>query len=596
MKTLLLSALAAFAHAGKDDDMAPEVPPPVMNMCNNTCLTVRLTDFYGDGWDSVMFHAEKEGGDSMTAAPDCNNKQVTEHLCPDEDGTYYFTAMHYNASYIPENYWEIFWTATSHNCDGSVANMWTGGFNSSLIMDYVGNEWSVQYWENLWDNEKQCDACGDAAMCKPKKPKKKGGKNGKKPGKPMGGTKGGKGGKGGDDDSTKMTGKGSDDDDMNTTMTMGYSMNTTKTSKVKPRYGPPAVNLRVTMFDAWGDGWWKNDYSGASWYLADDRRQQLFHTGTLCDGSVGYCNLCLGDGSYTMRFTGEPSNFTAWDFCGVTGHPATELTFHVKKGECIADSVVSLHTECMGTVETSVSLTGVVAISGFATELVTEEAYPAISKTLASMIQGWSAENIKIVGTTLDSRSTSSRRLSDFTQDFTFEVSFIAEEAFGVDGRSYSNLENLADSLATTLSNKMASGQFESSLQLELSLSNVVTLSASSTAELVSLQVSTVGYEGSDEMSVSTLPPVDYNVYSTTKTVSKYNVESIAVFFGVAVVGFVAFVGIMRHGVTTNSYETLADESAHAVDVKVSEMEDSTSPHVNGVFSIDSSPTTSLKL
>ena len=57
--------------------------------------------------------------------------------------------------------------------------MWTGGFNSSLIMDYRGNEWS-QYWENLWDNEKKCDACGDAKRRKPKKPKKKGGKKGKK--------------------------------------------------------------------------------------------------------------------------------------------------------------------------------------------------------------------------------------------------------------------------------------------------------------------------------------------------------------------------------------------------------------------------------
>jgi hypothetical protein len=228
------------------------------------------------------------------------------------------------------------------------------------------------------------------------------------------------------------------------------------------------------------------DYSGASWYLADDRREKLFNTGTLCDGSVGYCNLCLGDGSYTMRFTGDASNFTAWDFCGVTGHRATELTFHILKGECYADSIVSLATECMGTVSSDVTLTGVVAISGFSSEIVTEESYPVLSKTIASMINGWEADDVKIVSSNLDSRSIS-RRLSDFTQDFTFEVSFIAEKAFGVDGRSYSNVENLAYSLYTTLSNKMSSGQFEQSLQLELALNNVITLSASSTAELVSL-------------------------------------------------------------------------------------------------------------
>jgi hypothetical protein len=376
---------------------------------------------------------------------------------------------------------------------------------------------------------------------------------------------------------------------MNATMS-----NTTHVPKAKPRYGPPAVNLRVTMFDEDGDGWWMNDYSGESWYLADDRREKLFHTGTLCDGSVGSCNLCLGDGSYTMRFTGEASNFTAWDFCGVTGQRAQELTFHVLKGACYADSVVSLHTECTGTVESDVTLTGVVAISGFPSEVVTDGSSTVLAKTLASMIHGWSAENVKIVSSSLDTRS--SRRLSDFTQDFTFEVEFAAEEAFGVDGRSYSNVQSLASTLYTTLSNKMSSGQFESSLQLELALNNVVSLSPSSTAELVSLEVGKVSFVGAETVAASTLPAVDYSIYEESVTMSRYNVESIAVFFGVAVVGFVAFVGIMRKGMTTETYETLADDSERAMDVRESEMETSTSPMVKNAFSIDSTPSSSLKL
>jgi hypothetical protein len=210
------------------------------------------------------------------------------------------------------------------------------------------------------------------------------------------------------------------------------------------------------------------------------------------------------------------------------------------------------------------------------------------------MIHGWSAENVKIVSSSLDTRS--SRRLSDFTQDFTFEVEFAAEEAFGVDGRSYSNVQSLASTLYTTLSNKMSSGQFESSLQLELALNNVVSLSPSSTAELVSLEVGKVSFVGAETVAASTLPAVDYSIYEESVTMSRYNVESIAVFFGVAVVGFVAFVGIMRKGMTTETYETLADDSERAMDVRESEMETSTSPMVKNAFSIDSTPSSSLKL
>ena len=574
IKALLLSTFAAIARAGPNDDEPPAVPPPVMNDCNSTCLTLQLTDFYGDGWDSVQFHGEEEGFMSMSMAPDCMHKHIGQQICPTRDGTFYFTAVHSNSSYIPENYWEIFWTATSHNCDGSVANMWTGGFNSSLIMDYRGNEWSVQYWENLWDNEKKCDACGDAKRCKPKKPKKKGGKKGKKggnkPGKPLGG-------KGGDDDN------GSDDD----------TKNTTKTSKVKPRYGPPAVNLRLTMFDEWGDGWWKNDYSGESWYLADDRRQMLFHTGTLCDGSMGYCNLCLGDGSYTIRFTGEASNFTAWDFCGVTGQRANELTFHVKKGQCYADSMVSLRTDCMGTVESHVTLSGVVALSGFTNEFTDASTYPVVSNTIANMITGLSSENVQVLSTNLDSRAMSSS-VSNIVQDYTFEVKFVAEDSpFNVDGRSYAAVQSLVSSMASTLSSAMSSGQFETKLQMETSLQSVVSISSQAVAELVSLEVSDISYVGGESMISSTLPALSWSDDYQLSNQSS-GLEAGLTFLGVAVVGFVAFVGIMSKGI--QKYDSLPTESIHS-EVVASDMDNSIAPRVEqSVFNVDSTPVSTDKL
>jgi hypothetical protein len=580
IKVLLLLAFVATATVGRDDDKPPKVFEPVVNICNTTCLTVELSDFYGDGWDSVMLHGEEEGFVSMTLAPDCLHKHIGQEICPTRDGTFYFTAVHSNASYIPENYWEIFWKATSHNCDGSVANVWTGGFNSSLILDYTGNEWSVQYWENLWDNEKKCDACGDAKRCKPKKPKKKGGKgkggkgkgNGKggnKPGKPLGGGNGDNDGTG---DNTK---------------------NTTKTSKVKPRYGPPAVNLRLTMFDEDGDGWWKNDYSGESWYLADDRRQQLFYTGSLCDGSVGSCNLCLGDGSYSIRFTGEASNFTAWDFCGVTGQRANELTFHVKKGECYADSIVSLKTDCLGTVESHVTLSGVVALSGFSKEFTDTSTYPVVSNTIANMISGLSSENVQVLSTNLDSRAMSSS-VSSIVQDYTFEVKFVAEDSpFNIDGRSYAAIQNLISSMASTLSSTMSSGQFETKLQMETSLMSVASISSQAVAELISLELSDVSYVGSESMISSTLPEItwsdDYQ-FSSSST----GLEAGLTFLGVAVVGFVAFVGIMSKGM--QKYEALPTESLHS-EVVASEMDSSIAPRAEqSVFNVDSTPVSTDKL
>jgi hypothetical protein len=567
IKALLFSAFAATAVAHKGPGKKGHaVPEPVVSMCNSTCLTVEITDFYGDGWDDVSFHFEEESGAHNRMAPDCMSKTKSSQICPDADGTYYFTAVHSNASYTPENYWEIFWTATAHDCDGNVANVYTGGYNSSLIMDYVGNEWNVQYWENLWDNEKQCDACGDAKQCKPKKPKSKKSKKskGKKPGK--GGNK-------------------PIDGDADT----GVTGNTTVVVKTKPRYGPPAVNLRVTMFDEEGDGWWMNDYSGESWYLADDRRERLFHTGTLCDGSVGSCNLCLGDGSYTMRFTGAASNFTAWDFCGVTGQRAQELTFHVLKGSCYADSVVSLRTDCVGSVESHVTLTGVVALSGFATEFIDTSSYAVVANTLANVISGFSTENVKVVSTSLDSRAISSS-VSNVVQDYTFEINFITENApFNTDGRSYAAIEALANSMATTLTNSMSSGQFETKLQVESSLLNVVSLSATAVAELVSLEVTSVTYVGGEGMIASVLPTLSWTEsYSESYTESSVGLEAGVTFFGVVVVGFVAFVGIMSKGL--QRYESIPMDSTHN-EVVSSDMDSSISPKVeHSVFQVDSAP------
>eukprot|EP00602_Paraphysomonas_sp_CaronLab_P007431 CAMPEP_0185017966 /NCGR_PEP_ID=MMETSP1103-20130426/807_1 /TAXON_ID=36769 /ORGANISM="Paraphysomonas bandaiensis, Strain Caron Lab Isolate" /LENGTH=644 /DNA_ID=CAMNT_0027547597 /DNA_START=58 /DNA_END=1992 /DNA_ORIENTATION=- len=588
---------------------------------NATCLDVALYDFYGDGWDGVEVYLETPD-DLKSDAPNCINRTVEREICTDVEGQYYFTAIHENASYTPKNSWEIFWTVSNTDCNGNTT-YYSGGYNTTMVWEYEDGEWDLVYWENLWENEKSCDACGDAKQCK-KKPKKKNKKKGKKG--PVKGkdddskgkdddskgkdddskgkdddkkgkdddkkgkdddTKGKDDDTKGKDDDTKGKDddtKGKDDDTKgkdddtdtgtNTTSTTYSTTNTTSTSKTGKRYGPPAVDLRITMYDQEGDGWWQNNYLGSSWYLADDTRTELFYTGTLCDGEDGYCNICLGDGSYTIRFSGEPGNFTAWDFCGVTGGHAMELTFHVKKGKCYADSLTTLDTTCFGEVNSTVTLTGVIALGGITTEVFDLSDSKVLVRSLARMVDGWSPDRMNVVSTILDSVAFSedSRRLSSFTHDVTFEVSFESERAYHVDGRDYALLNQLVEKLASELEEKISSGDLLTALSTRATLANVVPLTQVTDIQLLSLEVESVTYSGSEKMVASDLV---YNPTSEEESQSKFSSHfdytTIILFFSAVGVGFIAFVGIVSNTIT--GYSSLPMDSAHGIDRSTSAAE-----------------------
>ena len=500
---------------------------------NRTCLEIYMWDMYGDGWDGAKVYVDTPWNDVFSSAPTCDVNPVVEHLCTDMSGLYPMVLTHEDESYTPKNYWEAFWTVTAYKCDEKY-EWYTGGYNTTMIWNYDSNVdmWSLEYWENLWPNEKECDACGDAKACKPK-PKKKKKKSKKK--------------------STKKKPIVGD----------STTNSTNTTGKTKPRYGPPAVNVRVTMYDKEGDGWWLNNYHGASWYLADDTRTELFYTGTLCKGKKGYCNLCLGDGSYTIRFTGEPdATWTAWDFCNVRGGYAHELTFHVYKGKCYPDSLVSLETTCYGTVSSTVTLTGVIALGGFNSEIFHEQDSAVIAKVIAQFVNGWEAEALSVTHTTLDSRELvmSNRRASEFTFDVEFQVSFVAESTYGVDGRDFRAVADMISDLEDKLSSRFGSADFVSSINSASRLTSGSSLGQVRAAELVSLELATIAYEGVETMESSTLPAVE-DSYADYETQSSFNYSTLALFFGALAVAFFAFVGILSHGMT--GYSRVSDDSQH---------------------------------
>lgn len=257
---------------------------------------------------------------------------------------------------IPENYWEILWTVEVCGNGTNSTMLYTGTFNTTMIFSYDDNtlQWSLVYYENVLPNTKECDACGDANKCsddddndksKPKRRRRRSGPKkdddkglpGKDDDKDLPSKDDDKGlSKKDDDKAGKDDDKGKKDDDKKRRLAAGDNMR-----------APRAANTRVTMFDQEGDGWWLNNYLGSSWYLADSSRTKLYHTGTLCDGGSGYCNMCIVDGEYTIRFTGNGSDgFTSWDFCGVTGTYGQELIFEVENGKCIPIAILDVERAC----------------------------------------------------------------------------------------------------------------------------------------------------------------------------------------------------------------------------------------------------------
>lgn len=535
---------------------------------NRTCLDIRLVDVYGDGWNGEKFFLETPWDEMFAESPSCGKNVVSHSFCTDITGNYPMMLIHENESYTPENYWEDLFTVSVSKCNNTITSF-TGGYNTTLIFHYNADldEWSVLYWENLWENQKACDACGDASVCKPKPKSNKSSRKGH----------------------SKYSNKpkySSDDDDDNS---YNKTSSETRGGKPKPRYGPPAVNVRVTMFDQEGDGWWQSDYRGASWYLADDRRTSLFQTGSLCGsdletlksrprgrdsnkeksvGKSGYCNLCLGDGTYSMRFSGEPSpDFTAWDFCGVQGGHAQELTFHIKKGKCIPDSLLSVDAECYGSVVSTVTVIGVVNLMGLTSEFVESSQYSILPGILADSIVGWEAKNIEVLSTTLTSRalSSSSRSLAEFEVDVQFSATFESEADFGVEGRMYSKVVSLVSFLKDSLSSRVSSDGFTLSLAQSAVLAGALSLEKVQSAELVSLTLDSVTYEGVQTMRASTLPFFDVSDYwgSSTLNVSAFDVESVALFAVVVGAGFFAFVGLMSHGMTGYKRVSQLSDSQH---------------------------------
>jgi len=251
-----------------------------------------------------------------------------------------------------------------------------------------------------------------------------------------------------------------------------------------------------------------------------------------------------------------------------------------RKGQCIPDSLVNLDQICNSTVNSTVTLSGVLALAGFSSEVFNIADTSIVSRVLGEFVTGWS-ETLNVVSTSLDTRSMllSSRRLSEHTFDITFEVSFNAEKVYGVDGRDFAAVEDLVSTLGDSLASRVASSNFISLLTDAGRVSMASHLTQVRAAELVSLKLEGITYQGVATMEQSNLPNSNSADWGTvTHTQAQYNYTTISLFFGALAVGFFAFVGILSHSM--NAYKPISDDSQHPIaysmpEVMPSEMDQS---------------------
>jgi hypothetical protein len=198
-----------------------------------------------------------------------------------------------------------------------------------------------------------------------------------------------------------------------------------------------------------------------------------------------------------------------------------------------------------------------------------------IANSMAAMVDGWSANRISILSSVLDSNifsdaeasseaSASARRLSTFTHDISFEVTFESEQAFGVDGTDFAALNNLVDEISSALSAKMLSGDFMVSLTGSAALANVALLQQVQQADVVSLEVKTVTYVGVENMKESSIVLPTYEETYMDSSSSSYDYTTITMVMSAGGIAFVAFVGIIGKAMSGEKYENLPQDSAHA--------------------------------
>lgn len=576
------------------------------NNGNETCLHITMTSLTEDGWNGVKLFVEFPDGSVGSDAPDVNNNPIERDVCisSDTSGTFYITAAVEDPKIIPRNTWGVFWTVEV--CRGNTTQLFSGGYNTTLILSFDPNsqEWTLLYEENIIPNDKNCDACGETNQCdknnddgpnpKPRLRRRKRRDDDKKRDNKH---------KKRDDDRKRPNGNdnGNNDDNNNTTRRyLDHDTNTSVISSPSISYNKPYFDARISMFDQEGDGWWFNDYLGISWYIADSTRTKLFHTGTLCNGTNGFCDLCLADGDYTLRVSGLKSTFLSWEFCGVRGSYGEELIFEVQDNQCYPIALLDLTNSSSQVITYVFESTLEVCLKEKYLNLTDSKAIATITNTLTEILDVYSAsiiiEEVKDDDSnshsgsddkpSLPSTPTKSRRErndnnhgekkrrsktghdnNNDTDESEVEVIYNHNIKFTITVKVQSDELHIDEVLSTyekLLTESVSNGTFISKLRSNSLVYGYIPFNFTSCAKSSEFTYVSAHYDFSLPFVSSTLLLTHDSNYHNEAT-SAIDYSSIGLLLGSIVVGFIAFIGIISKGF--NGYDTLSNESQHNVEL-----------------------------
>mmetsp|Transcript_22391 Transcript_22391/g.23062 ORF Transcript_22391/g.23062 Transcript_22391/m.23062 type:complete len:599 (+) Transcript_22391:208-2004(+) len=414
-----------------------------------------------------------------------------------------------------------------------------------------------------------------------------------------------------DDDRKKPNPKNDDNNDDNnnnsTNTTRRYlddhSTNTSVISAPTVSYNKPYVDARITMFDQEGDGWWFNDYLGISWYLADSTRTKLFHTGSLCNGTSGFCNLCLADGDYTLRVSGLKSTFLSWDFCGVRGSYGEELVFEVQDNKCYPIALLDLANSSSQVITYVFESTLEVCLKEEYLNLTDPKAVATITNTLIEVlnVDGASViiEEVKDNDDnnnnnnkpSLPSTPTKSRRGSNSNHgekkrrskndhddkpskggdndvdEPEVEVVYNHNIKFTITIKVQTDelhVDEVLDTYEKLLAESISNGTFISKLVSNSLVYGYTPFNFTSCAKSSEFTYVSAHFDFSLPFISSTLlftPGLNSHIEASA---IHNDYSAISLFFGSIVVGFIAFVGIVSKGL--NGYNTLSNDSQHDIE------------------------------
>jgi len=376
------------------------------------CLTIRLEDSFGDGWDNAALFAETPDGTIETYKPYCDSDNPLEfRFCPltgNEVGLYKFYIDNAAKSKF---YWEIQWQIYEEK-----TGQWFRGDHKTR-MDF--------YWEpdtrdfshraivhNIPLNITCINNCKSRPTPKPTPS---------------------------DYDIPKRLLKG----DNTHVPTHTPAPTLSQTSNVVWQY--------LTMT---GSSWFSSFHHGVNYYISDLEGRKLLSTGTKCDEfATQNCWQTLPDGDYVLRITGDlnvQSVTRSWSFCGRTGSISEMLVFTISNGECDAIEAYTRSTYCLNKLSTVALVDVIFLVSAPSINTLTLQDQNDIVTSLSYVFPEITSNDIHIINTSPDSNG------------IILEVQFIIPvSAYGYDADDLSSIKQTYETFVSKLYNEIATNHIK---------------------------------------------------------------------------------------------------------------------------------------